>query len=84
MKVEGPLVVNDGDLILAAALAGQGVACLFEDQVADHVAAGRLVRVLEDRCWTAPGYHLSHPSRRHMPPALAALVAALRWRPPRA
>ena len=83
MKVDGPLVFNDGDLILAAALAGQGVACLFEDQIADHVAAGRLVRVLEDWCWTAPGYHLYHPSRRQMPPALAALVAALRWRPPR-
>jgi DNA-binding transcriptional LysR family regulator len=78
MRVEGNLVLNDGDLILAAALSGQGVAYLFADQVAAHVAAGRLVQVLEEWCWSAPGYHLYYPSRRQTPPALAALVAALR------
>lgn len=80
VRVDGPLVVNDGDLILAAALAGQGLGYLFEDQVADHVAAGRLVRVLEAWGVTFPGCHLYYPSRRQAPPALAALVEALRIR----
>ena len=80
VRVEGPLVFNDSDLTLAAALAGQGVALLLHDQVADHVAAGRLVAVLADWCWTAPGYSLYYPSRRQTPPALAALVEALRRR----
>lgn len=78
LRVDGPLVLNDGDLILAAALAGQGIAYLFEDQVADHVAAGRLIRVLAEWCPPFPGYHLYYPSRRQTPPALAALVDALR------
>ncbi len=77
VRVEGPLVFNDVDLILAAALAGQGIAALFEDQVARHAAEGRLVRILEAWCWTAPGYFLYHPGRRQTPPALAALIAAL-------
>ncbi len=78
IRVEGPLVFNDSDLTLAAALDDQGVALLFWDQVAGHVAAGRLVPVLADWCWTAPGYYLYYPSRRQTPPALAALIDALR------
>ena len=78
VRTGGALVLNDSDLLLAAALAGQGLAYLFEDQVAAHCAAGRLARVLEAWCPVFPGYHIYYPSRRHVPPALAALVAALR------
>lgn len=81
VRVDGPLVFNDSDLILDAALTGQGIALLFEDQVAVHVAAGRLVPVLAQWCWTAPGYYLYYTSRRQAPPALAAFVEALRYRP---
>lgn len=81
VRVEGPLVFNDSDLILAAALAGQGIAYLFEDQVAEHVAAGRLVKVLNRWCPVFPGYFIYYPSRRQMTPALAALVDALRVKP---
>lgn len=81
VRIDGPLVFNDSDLILAAALAGQGLAYLFEDQVAVHVAAGRLVRAMADWCTTSPGCYLYHPSRRQTPPALAALVDALRFKP---
>ncbi|MBC7799232.1 MAG: LysR family transcriptional regulator [Gemmatimonadaceae bacterium] len=78
IRVEGRVVFNDGDLILTAALAGQGVAYLFEDQVAGHVAAGRLERALAAWCPVFPGYSLYHPSRRQTPLALAALIQALR------
>ena len=78
IKVDGPWVFNDSDLILAAALAGQGLAYLFDDQVLNHVQAGRLVRVLEAWLPPFPAYYLYHPSRRQVPPALAAFVAALR------
>lgn len=80
VKVDGTLVLNDGDLILSAALAGRGLAYLYEDQVMAHLAAGRLVRVLEAWCPPRPGYYLYYPSRRQVPPALAALVEALRVR----
>ncbi len=81
VRVDGRLVLNDVDLSMAAALAGQGLAHFYEDMVADHLAAGRLVRVLDEFCPPFPGYYLYHPSRRQVPPALAALIAALRARP---
>ena len=79
VRVDGPLVFNDGDFILAAALAGQGVALHFEDQTADHIRAGRLVSVMADYCWSAPGYFLYYPSRRQRSAALTALIETLRW-----
>jgi DNA-binding transcriptional LysR family regulator len=82
LRVEGPLVFNDGEMILDAALAGHGIAYAYEDAVSAHVAAGRLTRVLERWCPPFPGYYLYHPSRRQTPPALSALIAALRYRAP--
>lgn len=81
VKVDGGLTVNDGDTLEEAALAGQGLAYLFEDQVAEHLRSGRLVRCLEDWCPPSPGYHLYYPTRRQKTPALAAFVEALRYRP---
>jgi DNA-binding transcriptional LysR family regulator len=80
VRVEGQLVFNNIALRLNAALAGFGLACLPEDQVRTHLAAGRLIRVLEDWCPPFPGCHLYYPSRRQPTPAFALLVDALRFR----
>ena len=77
-QVEGPLTLNDTDLIQAAALDGVGLACLLEDRVAPDVAAGRLVRVLEDFSPAFPGFFLYYAGRRQTPPALRALIDFLR------
>jgi DNA-binding transcriptional LysR family regulator len=77
VKVDGSVVFNDGDLILAAALAGLGLGYLYEDQITDLVAEGRLIQVLAQWCPTSPGYYLYHPNRRQTPPALAALIDVL-------
>ena len=77
VQVEGPLTLNDTDLILAAALDGVGLACLLEDRVAGDLAAGRLVRVLEDYSPTFPGFFLYYAGRRQTPPALRALIDVL-------
>lgn len=76
--VNGPLIVDDTHLAIRAALADAGIALAYEEQVAEHVAQRRLVRVLED--WTPPfpGFYLYYPGRRHQPGALSALVDALR------
>lgn len=79
VKVNGTLIFNDIDLISAAALDGRGLAFCFEDQVADHVRSGRLVRVLEDWCPPYAGFHLYYPSRRQTP-ALKAIIEHLRFR----
>jgi DNA-binding transcriptional LysR family regulator len=80
VRVEGSLVFNDGDLIEAAVLADRGIGYLFEDQVAEHIACGRMIRILDDWCPPFPGHYLYYPSRRQTPPALAALIEALRLR----
>ena len=80
VRVDGPLVVNTAPLLVKAALAGLGLACIFEDQVQAPIAEGKLVRVLEDWCPPFPGYHLYYPSRRQPTPAFALLVEALRHR----
>ena len=78
VSVTGPLIFTDVELMLRTALDGIGLAFLLEEHVADHVSRGSLVRVLEDWCPRFPGYFLYYPSRRHQPPALQALVEALR------
>jgi len=50
--------VDDRALIVAAALDGIGLAHIHEALVADHVAQGSLVRVLEDWCPVLPNFFL--------------------------
>jgi DNA-binding transcriptional LysR family regulator len=80
VRTEGQLVFNTVPLMADMAMAGLGLAYLPDDVVEDHVAGGRLVRVLTD--WSAPasGYHLYYPSRRQPVPAFTLLVYALRYR----
>jgi DNA-binding transcriptional LysR family regulator len=77
--VEGQWVFNSSPPILRAALAGFGLAYLPEDMVQEHLAEGRLQRVLEDWCPSFPGYHLYYPSRQSSP-AFALVVKALRYK----
>jgi DNA-binding transcriptional LysR family regulator len=58
VRVQGQLVFNSSVQILSAALAGFGMACIPEDMVQEHIAEGRLRRVIEEWCPTFPGYHL--------------------------
>ena len=76
--VEGPLISGDIDIVTDAALAGVGLAYLFEDQVATLLTAGALVKVLEDWCPPIPGFFLYYPGRRQVSPALAAFIDAIR------
>jgi DNA-binding transcriptional LysR family regulator len=78
VSVSGPLVFTDPTFTLRAALDGLGLAYVFEEDVVDYLVRGDLVRVLEDWCPPFEGYFLYYPSRRHQPPALQALVDALR------
>ena len=49
VSVSGPLVLNDVDLTLRAALDGVGLAFALEEHVAERVARGEFVRVLAHR-----------------------------------
>jgi DNA-binding transcriptional LysR family regulator len=78
VSVSGPLIVNDVELTLRAALDGMGLAFALEEHVAERIARGELVRVLEDWCPPFDGFFLYYPSRRQQPAALQALVDTLR------
>lgn len=80
VRVEGPLVFSNSDLLRDAAIAGYGLAFVYEDQILADLEAGRLIRTLESWCPTFPGYYLYHTNRKQTPPALAALIDAIRYR----
>ena len=80
VRMNGPLIINDGQILEAAALDGLALAYTFESQVSQYIADGRLIRVLEDWCQPFPGFHLYYPSRRQHRAAFALLVEALRFK----
>jgi len=66
------------DLLVAAALAGLGLVYIFDDWLAEHLASGRLVPVLEDWWESFPGPFLYYSGRRHLPAPLRAFVDFVR------
>jgi DNA-binding transcriptional LysR family regulator len=80
VRVEGQLIFNSVNLVLRAARAGLGLACVVDNHVHADIAAGTLVRALEDWCGPFAGYYLYFPGRRQVSPALSLLVEALRYR----
>jgi DNA-binding transcriptional LysR family regulator len=78
IDVPGDLTLDESDLMLQAALAGQGLAYLSDPATAAHIAAGRLIAVLEDWSPAYPGLCLYYPSRRHMPARLRAFIDLVR------
>ncbi|WBS05821.1 LysR family transcriptional regulator [Pseudoduganella sp. SL102] len=79
VRVDGTLIFNGYPQVIKAVLAGMGLAFALEEAVQQHIAEGRLVRVLEDWCHVFPGYHLYYPSRRQPSSAFALVVEALRY-----
>ena len=75
--VTGRLIFNSNELIVAAALSGNGLAWLPLGAVEEHVAEGRLLSVLDEWATTFTGYHAYYASRRASP-ALMLVVEALR------
>jgi DNA-binding transcriptional LysR family regulator len=61
VDVHGPLVVDDMDVALRAAMDGIGLAFSLEEYVAPHLASGALVRVLEEWCPPFAGFFLYYP-----------------------
>jgi DNA-binding transcriptional LysR family regulator len=74
VRVDGPLRSNNGDLSLAMALAGQGVAVLPCFLCGAHLADGRLEPALCD--WMPPptGIHAVYPHGRHLSAKVRAFI----------
>jgi DNA-binding transcriptional LysR family regulator len=55
VAVDGPLVVDDAEIQVRAALDGFGVVWTLEHYAAPFCSSGRLARVLEGWCAPFPG-----------------------------
>lgn len=80
VAVGGPVRVSDPLHALDLAVAGCGVAYLYEPLIADAVAEGRLRRVLETTAIEEPGLFLYCPRRVAETPKMRAFTAVLRRR----
>ena len=67
-------------LMHEAVLAGVGLLLIAEQTVADDLAAGRLIQVLDDWTPAYPGLSLYYPGRRHAPAKLRAFIDLVRER----
>jgi len=78
VAVQGPIIANSKDFCLQAALDGIGIAFPTDQLCGPHIAAGRLVSLLE--AWSAPfpGFYLCYPAQRQMAPPLRAFIDAVR------
>lgn len=74
VAVETRVLCNDGAVNLQLARAGLGLAITYAGDVADMIARGELVSVLEQFLPPFAGCYLYYPSRRRTSPALRALI----------
>jgi DNA-binding transcriptional LysR family regulator len=78
LAVDGPVIVNDPDLVIRAAVDGLGIAYTVEALADPLWRSGQLVRVLEDWSPSFEGLFLYYTSHRQVPVALGALINMLR------
>lgn len=78
IAIEGRLAADQGDTLVEFAAAGAGLVLMPAWVMADHLAAGRLVRVLPD--WTPPGIplHVVHANVAAVPLRIRLLADFLR------
>lgn len=80
VDVAGGFIANDVLAMVGAARQGVGLAHVLEDLVAEEVAAGRLVRMLEAWCPPMYRFHLYFPRTPQMPGKLRVFIDFLRAR----
>lgn len=80
LDVKGPLTLDEPLLIREAVRAGVGIAYMGLFHVAEDIASGRLVPLLEEWSPSYPGICLYYPSHRHVPAGLRAFIGLIRER----
>ncbi|MCG7391565.1 LysR family transcriptional regulator [Microvirga sp. ACRRW] len=81
VAIKGNLRVNNGDALVAAAVAGQGLIYEPTFVVSDELRAGRLVALMLDQpMLELPGVFAVYPSNRHPPAKVRAFVDFLAQR----
>jgi len=78
IDVPGSLTLDEPSLMRDAALAGAGLAYMWEAHVREDIGSGRLVPVLNGWMPSSPRLCLYYSDRRHVPGALRAFIDMLR------
>lgn len=76
--VDGPLIVSDRMLALAAAVQGIGITVAAEPRARSLIDSGKLVSLLEPWRVSYAGWHLFYPRQRHTPATVRAFVDFVR------
>lgn len=79
VRVDGPLQMNDGGALVTAAVGGAGIIKGPQAIMADEIASGQLVRIMQDiDLPPGPATYAVYPAREFLPLKTAAFVDFLR------
>lgn len=78
IDVQGSITLDEPSLVRMAAQNGVGLGYVMEAEVRDDIAAGRLVRVLEDWTPSLSPLALYYPGRKNPPAAFSAFIQVAR------
>lgn len=77
LKPASRIAMNDGEALVAAAVAGMGLIQVPEIMTAAEIDNGRLIKVLQRYAPTPMPISIVYPSARHLTPRLRALIEIL-------
>lgn len=77
MSVHGPLISNNQEVVLRAALQGLGIVYTYDDRIEGWIKDGRLKRLLADWSPRFRGLFLYYSNKRHAQPTLRAFIDCL-------
>ncbi|WP_051680086.1 LysR family transcriptional regulator [Pseudorhizobium marinum] len=78
LDVEGPIILDEAHLARAAVMENMGIGYFMEQTVIEDVAAGRLIRILDDWTPAFPGICLYYPNRRNLTVGMKEFLALAR------
>lgn len=78
IEVNGPITLDNQELMAEAALQGCGLAYVWDARVKQHLESGALIRCLGDWCAPNNNLFLYYPSRRHLSAGLRAVIDMLK------
>jgi DNA-binding transcriptional LysR family regulator len=74
----GAFSSDDHELLVEAAVAGAGLAYVWENRAERQIADGKLVRVLDSWCAPEDWLYLYYPTRKYLSAGLRAIIETMR------
>lgn len=75
---KGRLTIDEAEVARSAVLDGAGIGYFIEQDVAEDIASGRMIRMLEDWTPPRPGFCLYYPGRRNPSAGFSAFLKMAR------